>query len=111
MTTRAACEPCRGVDESLRDPRIQAALAGVRLVRVDIEVFHEDLDALRIPSDRIPGFFLLAPDLNPRDGVDGGEWDDDIPVNIAPVLGAFVRGAYSSRREPWKPLPASGVTL
>jgi len=111
MTTRASCEPCGGVDASLRDPLIQTALAKVRLVRVDIEVFHEDLDELRIPHRRIPGFFLLAPDLSPRDGIDGGEWDEDIPPNIAPVLGAFLRGKYATRREPWQPLPGSGMRL
>lgn len=111
MTTRDLCEPCRGVDRSLSDPLTQTALRSVRLVRVDIDVFQEDLDELKIPRHRFPGFFLLAPDLGPQDGIDGGEWDDDIPRNIAPVLGAFVRGQYASRREPWKPLPRSGLRL
>ncbi len=30
------------------------------------------------------------------------EWDDDIPRNIAPVLGNFVRGRYTKRREQWR---------
>ena len=111
MTTAARCDPCRGVDQSIRDPLLQTALAKIRLVRVDIEVFREDLDALRIPHSRFPGFFLLAPDLTPRDGIDGGEWDDDIPRNIAPVLGAFVRGRYATRRKDWQPLPGSGIRL
>ena len=40
-----------------------------------------------------------------------GEWDDDIPVNIAPVLGPFVRGNLTKRREPWHPPPGSGIAL
>lgn len=111
MTTAGSCDPCRGVDRSLADPLLQKALAGVRLLRVDVNVFHDDLAALQIPDQAIPGFFLPAPDLTPRDGVDGGEWDDDIPRNIAPVLGAFVRGKYTQRRRPWHPIPVSGVTL
>jgi hypothetical protein len=111
MTTAAGCDPCRGVDQSLSDAQVQKALARVRLVRIDSELFHEDLDGLRIPHGRVPGFFLLAPDLAPRDGIDGGEWDADIAPNIAPVLGAFVRGTYTSRREPWHPLPGSGMAL
>jgi hypothetical protein len=111
MTTAAPCDPCRGVDASLRDPLVQTALARIRLVRIDIPAFHDELDGLRVPHERFPGFFLLAPDLSPRDGIDGGEWDDDIARNIAPVLGAFVRGKYSSRREAWKPLPGTGVSL
>lgn len=111
MTTANRCDPCRGVDRSLADAAIQAALAKTRLVRVDILVFHDDLVELKMPDEAIPGFFLLAPDLTPRDGVDGGEWDDDIPPNIAPVLGPFVRGKYATRRRPWRPVPASGTAL
>lgn len=111
MTTAADCDPCRGVDRSLKDRMMQTALAGVRLVRVDTNLFGEDLQALRVPHDRIPGFYLLAPDLAPRDGIDGGEWDADITPNIAPVLGAFVRGKYKERREQWHPLPGTGVAL
>ena len=111
MATSGGCDPCRGVDRSLADPLMQTALARVRLVRVDIQVFHEDLDALRMPHDGVPGFFLLAPDLTPRDGLNGGEWDDDIAANIAPVLGAFVRGKYTQRRETWQAVPASGMSL
>jgi hypothetical protein len=111
MTTAAGCDPCRGVDTSLADARMQTALAKVRLVRVDVRTFEEDLESLRIPSAKIPGFYLLKLDLTPRDGIDGGEWDDDIPANIAPVLGAFVRERYTKRREKWTPLPTTGVTL
>jgi hypothetical protein len=111
MTTAGRCDPCRGVDRSLADPLMQTALARVRLIRVDATTFQEDLATLRMPSSRVPGFYLLAPDLTPRDGIDGGEWDDDVASNIAPVLGAFVRGKYSARRQPWTPVPAGGVAL
>jgi hypothetical protein len=39
------------------------------------------------------------------DLIDGGEWDADVPENIAPVLGAFVRGTYSNRRHARAPAP------
>jgi hypothetical protein len=111
MTTAWRCDPCRGVDRALGDPLMQTALARVRLVRVDADAFQEDLAALRIPHSQVPGFFLLAPDLTPRDGIDGGEWDDDLAANMAPVLGAFVRGKYAERRQSWRPVPASGMAL
>jgi hypothetical protein len=103
MTVTTRCEPCRGFEKSLEDARLQDALTRVRIVRVDTEVFREDLDAMKVPWDRVPGFFLLGVDLTPKDGIDGGEWDDDIPQNIAPVISAFVRGKYATRRQPWKP--------
>lgn len=111
MTTRDSCDPCRDVGRSLEHPLLQSALVKVRLVRVDVDVFHEDLDLLKIPRERFPGFYLLAPDLSIRDGIDGGEWDDDIPANIAPILGPFVRGELARRRSPWHPLPGSGIAL
>lgn len=110
MTTTGTCEPCRGVDASLPDPRMQDALAKVRLVRIDIPAFFEDLDELGMFSDRYPGYFLLGPDVRPRDGIDGGEWGEDIPANIAPVLGPFVRGKLVQRRSPWTP-PQHGQRL
>jgi hypothetical protein len=111
MTTRGGCEPCQGVSTSLGDPLMQTALANVRLVRVDIDAFEEDLTSLKMPHKRFPGFFLLALDLFPRDAIDGGEWDEDVAENIAPVLGAFVRGKYHARRKEWEPVPESGMRL
>jgi hypothetical protein len=111
MTTKDPCDPCRGVDRSLPDPLMQTALSKVRLVRVDIEVFKEDLEMQKMPTERYPSFFMLSVDLTPKDAIDGGEWDDDIPQNIAPVLGAFVRGKYTARRQTWQPPPGSGVRL
>ena len=111
MTTTTACNRCRGVDGSLRDPSMQVALARVLLVRVDREAFEEDSERLHIPTDRFPGFFLLSPNGTPRDGIDGGEWDDDIAANIAPVLGAFVRGKYKLRRQGFHRAPGFEITL
>lgn len=103
-TTRAGCEPCDGFVSSLPHPLMQEALASVRVVRVDIDVFGEDLQALRLRHDVLPGFFLLDFDLAPRDAIHGGEWGEDIAQNIAPVLGPFVRGALRQRKHTW-PLP------
>jgi hypothetical protein len=101
-TVTPDCSPCAGVAVSLRDRKVQKALEGVRLVRVDVREFAPDLERLGIPIDKLPGFVLLAPDHRPLDYVDGGEWDADVAGNIAPVLGAFVRGTYAKRRHPWR---------
>jgi hypothetical protein len=111
MTTGARCDSCRGVDAAFHDPLMQAALAKVRLVRVDVGIFAEDLALLKIPGDKIPGFYLPSLVWTPRDGINGGEWNEDVARNIAPVLGAFVRGKYEARREPWKPLRGPGTRL
>ncbi len=95
------CHPCNGVAASLDDPRMQRALANVRLVRIDVNDFALELARLHIPVDKLPGFALLGTDDRPVDFVHGGEWDADIAANIAPVLGSFVRGTYKKRRDPW----------
>jgi len=111
-SSASSCAPCQGVAASLSDPRMQSALDHVRLVRVDREPFEEDLAELEIPSKPLPGFFLLDSNLRVSDGINGGEWEDDVAANIAPVLDRFVRGAYNGkRRSPWKKLPRPGGTV
>lgn len=98
MLTGRRCRPCRGVDRSIDQPEMQQALAGVRLVRVDIEAFREDIDTMAMPRDIYPAFFLFGRNATPRDTIHGGEWGDDVAENIAPVLGAFLRGSFDERR-------------
>jgi len=100
QTTSTECRPCQGVAAALSAPAMQTALASVRLVRTDVHIFSQELDELGVPSELIPGFFLLGTDLTARDGIHGGEWDDDVVDNIAPVLKEFVRGTLTRRRHP-----------
>ncbi|HLV19771.1 MAG TPA: DUF4190 domain-containing protein [Polyangiaceae bacterium] len=112
------CAPCNGVAASLSDPLMQRALEKVRVVRLDVREFALDLRHLGIPVEQsngtvvVPGFVLLGPQQRPVDYLHGGEWDADIPANIAPVLGSFVRGTYKRRRHPWQAGPRpDAVTL
>ena len=96
------CKPCDGVAAALTNPAAQKALAKVRFVRADRDEFQVELERLGIPTEKIPGFVLLDVHNHPRDFIHGGEWDADIPANIAPVLGKFVHGSYPKRRHPWR---------
>lgn len=111
MTTRAGCDPCAGVEKAIREEPMQKALSPVVVVKVDVEVFDKELDAMQMQHDAIPGFFLLGPDTSPRDAIHGGEWEADIAENIAPVLGPFVRGQYTKRKNEWKKPMPHGVFL
>jgi hypothetical protein len=108
--TATDCMPCNGVSVALAHRRMQDALAGVRFLRVDAADFHVELAKLGVPIDVMPGFALMGSDGAPADYVNGGEWDADIPENIAPVLGNFVRGTYRTRRNPWRGLPRADET-
>jgi hypothetical protein len=102
------CAPCRGVMSSLSAPEMQEALRGARLVVLERAAFKEELDALGLRADVQPMFLRFDESLGLLDAIHGGEWDDDVAVNIAPVLGAFARGSYRVRRYPtWT--PARGV--
>ncbi len=105
FTGAEGCRPCMSVAAVLPEPRMQAALAGVRLVRVDVNVLGQELSDLGVPTKKIPGFYLLGRDLSPTDGINGGEWDDDTADNAGPVLESFLKGALRKRRESFSPLP------
>ena len=95
------CAPCKGVASALSDRRLQRALERTRVVRVNRDEFAPELDAIGIPYQAIPGFALLDAEIRPVDYLDGGEWDEDVPHNIAPVLAGFMRGNYNMRRRAW----------
>lgn len=100
----APCRPCTSVTAILGDARMQAALGRARLIRVDTYELRAEIEDLGAWTQWTPGFFLLGPDLAAKDGIDGGEWDDDTPDNVAPVLSAFVKGKlpFEKRRQPTK---------
>lgn len=100
-TVTPDCEPCAAVGRALSDARMQRALAKVRLVRADAATFTLELRQLGVPVDTVPGFTLLDAHAHALDHIHGGEWDADIPANIAPVLDRFVRHSLSARRHPW----------
>lgn len=106
FTVAEQCRPCTSVAAVMLDPKMQAALDHVRLVRVDIDDAREELHGMGIETNKIPGFYLIGPDGRAIDGINGGEWDDDTADNAAPVLSAFVRGTLPKRKEPFVPLPA-----
>jgi hypothetical protein len=102
QTTAAACVACGEIARSMRDPALQAALADVRLVRIDAGELGAELPSMRMKEPALPWFYLLDGHGAPRDGISADEWDDNDAESIAPVLEAFVRGKLRSRRRPWR---------
>jgi thiol-disulfide isomerase/thioredoxin len=98
QTTATLCGPCRELEASLGDAQMEAALANVVLVRIDIDKYESDLKANRMFEPGVPWFYRLDGFGRPADAISADEWDDNIPVNMAPVLGAFVKGTYTARR-------------
>ena len=91
---------CAEVAAALPDTRMQRALTNVTLVRVDIDVFEDELKAMRVETDAAPWFYKLDAHAHPTDAISADEWDANIPENMAPVLADFARGTLGSRRSP-----------
>ncbi len=105
------CTSCTGVSIALTDRRLQTALDGVRLLRIDARDYRVELAARGLDPNVLPGFALLGSHDEPIDYVNGGEWDEDIAKNIAPVLRKFVQGTYKTRRNAWTGVPHAGDAL
>lgn len=105
FTDAAGCRPCMSVAAVMPAAPMQRALERVRFVRVDVHEHGTELEDLGVQVKKFPGFYLLGPELTVIDGLTGAEWDDDTAENVAPVLGAFVRGKLAKRREAFTPEP------
>jgi hypothetical protein len=79
---------------------MQRALTNVTLVKVDVRAFGDDLEELNVVTKTLPWFYKFNADLKATDAISAGEWDANIPANMAPVLEAFVAGTLLKRREP-----------
>ncbi len=97
----ADCKPCGEVESTFGTPELQRALPHTRIVRIDAGHFPTELTRLGVPTDAFPAFVLIGPDGAATDYVHGGEWDEYLPGNIAPVLKSFLEGTYRHRRMPW----------
>lgn len=99
---------CAEVAAALPDDRMQRALANVTLVRVDVEIFAAELHAMRVDVRSVPWFYKLDAAARPTDAISAGEWDENVPENMAPVLDGFVHGTLGRRRAPTPPPLAPG---
>jgi hypothetical protein len=85
----------------LNDVRVQDALKGVTIVRVDIDDWERsELKDLDMDMSSVPWFFKVDGKLKRIDAISSGEWDDDVPENIAPVMRDYMAGKLTKRRYP-----------
>jgi hypothetical protein len=99
-TTATWCVACKEIASTIDDPLLQRALTNVTLVEVDTDEFGAELGSLKMETDAIPYFFKIDSAARATDAISGDEWDENTPVNEAPVLGAFAKGTLKKRRHP-----------
>ena len=74
------------IASSLPDPRMHEPPSSTCGWSLSIATRSKMTSRAEIPSRPLPVFFLLDSDLRVNDAINGGEWDEDIRRNIAPVI-------------------------
>ena len=96
------CRRCDHVGLALKQGRLQRAFAHTQLIRINAQQFSAELQDLQLPVRDLPGFALLSGQGTPLDFVHAGEWDEDAPQPMAPVLESFLEHQLTRRRFPWR---------
>jgi hypothetical protein len=104
------CRRCDDVAGALKHPRLQRALSRSVLIRVDASQFGAELVDLQVPINDLPGFVLLSREGTPIDYLHAGEWEEDVPLEIAPILESFIAHEPLRRRFPWRGGPRADET-
>lgn len=99
-TCARSSRACLDLAATLTDERVQQALAGVTIVRVDVDAYEDELHALRVETETMPWFYRLDVHGHVADALSGEEWPSPAPANVAPILGSFAHGNLMDRRTP-----------
>ena len=102
VTIQAGCPNCAALAHTIASGALGRAAGRLRVVRIDLDEFEEEVRALNLPIDRVPGFILLDSSGQVEDFLDAGEWDTNDPSESTPVLAKFLQGRLQHRRSMWK---------
>jgi thiol:disulfide interchange protein len=84
------CPPSKLFGEVLDHPRMQAALEGIYLIRVDMDEFDNDPKLTELGVVSIPVFFELDAEGEATGRkIDGGAWGVDTVENMSAVMARF----------------------
>jgi hypothetical protein len=84
------CPPSRLFGEALADPRMHAALAGVYLIRVDMDEFDKDPKLRELGVTSVPVFYELdAAGQATGRSMTGAAWGADTIENMSAALARF----------------------
>jgi hypothetical protein len=87
------CPPSRIFGDSLEDPRMKSALAGVYLIRAEMDDFSDDPYARELRATSVPVFYELDADGRwTGRTINGGAWGADTIENMSRVMSGFFAG-------------------
>ena len=107
MTMLPKCPSCAAIGYAVEKGLLGRDLGRIRLIRLDLDEFEQEVRRLHLPIDRVPGFVLVDATGSVVDFLDGGEWGANDPAEFAPIISAFVNGRLAQRRYLWTRLPQS----
>lgn len=95
------CIPCRLVDVSLKHPAMRDAFDKVYLIRVDIDVWEEQLKDAAFPIKSLPAFFATSIKGNPTGAVKYGANanEDDLNILMGTLNDNFAKSAAPGFKE------------
>lgn len=87
------CPPCRAINQHLeaKNELMLRAYDGTYIIKMDVDEWGWNNGKVEYFNvEAIPVYFKLdAHGVATGESIDGGAWNEDIPVNIAPVMDAF----------------------
>ncbi len=90
------CPPCVAINKHLeaKNEMMLKAYDGTYIIKLDVDEWGWDNGKVEYFSvEAIPVYFKLdGQGKQTGEVIDGGAWNEDIPVNIAPVMDAFFHG-------------------
>lgn len=87
------CPPSRKFGDTLEDPRMKSALAGVYLIRAEMDEFSEDPYTRELGLTSVPVFYELDADGRwTGRKIDGGAWGADTIENMSRTMTGFFAG-------------------
>ena len=89
VTMLPQCPSCAAFGYALAKTAFGPELGKIRVVRLDLGEFEDELKHLHLPIDRIPGFILLGHSGNIVDFLDAGEWNTNDPAEFIPIIEEF----------------------
>jgi thiol-disulfide isomerase/thioredoxin len=90
------CPPCQAIKQHLeaKNELMLKAYNGTYIIKLDVDEWgwvNGKVEYFTVEG--IPVYFKLDEQGQPTgDSIDGGAWNEDIPVNIAPVMDKFFHG-------------------
>ncbi|OUR92027.1 hypothetical protein A9Q81_17250 [Gammaproteobacteria bacterium 42_54_T18] len=94
QVTAEWCQPCLDLRKAMGHELMLNAFESTYIIRVDYDHWEDELPEIGLYIGSVPVFYgLNAEGRATNYSVNGGDWEEDTPDNIAPILRRYFLGA------------------